>query len=129
MDAWLGHSKRTGRTGYPGTKDGDKRMSNTNSFCGLCNNTGRHPEPTIQDPHRMVHCECRRYVPLELVDCSVYVEDQCVCDDMGEPKGQCSNCGAKWYEHKLEVLPLEERESAAQLQEQLCGKTVRTCPR
>jgi hypothetical protein len=36
-----------------------------------------------------------------LVNCPQYVEDQCVCDDDGEPKGQCAVCGAKWYEHPL----------------------------
>ena len=153
-------------------------MNGNVKFCGLCNNTGEHLDPTVEDPGRMVRCECRRVkiwvdaeyptsaqkkamsnavifkVPVgdideslmlsinkaikenpdkliildsELVDCSTYLEDQCVCDDMGEPKGQCSNCGEKWYKHRLEALPPEERESAFQMQNQLCEKIIRTC--
>lgn len=41
---------------------------------------------------------------LGAADCSAYVEDMAVCDDTGEPKGQCLNCGGKWHEHRLEVL-------------------------
>lgn len=46
----------------------------------------------------------------------MYVEDACVCDDTGEPKGQCSNCGAKWYEHDLKVLSGPDKESATHIQ-------------
>ncbi len=33
--------------------------------------------------------------------CSHYVEDPAICDDVGEPKGQCANCGEKWYDHDM----------------------------
>jgi hypothetical protein len=36
-----------------------------------------------------------------ITDCTKYIEDFAVCDDIGEPKGQCINCGYKWYEHNL----------------------------
>jgi len=42
--------------------------------------------------------------------CTEYIEDPFVCHDGGEPKGQCLNCGDKWFNHELEVLPPEERE-------------------
>jgi len=32
------------------------------------------------------------------------VEDPYVCDDVGIPKGQCINCGYKYYEHE-DVVP------------------------
>jgi hypothetical protein len=38
---------------------------------------------------------------------------------MGEPKGQCSHCGYKWYDHALDALPENERESAARIQAEL----------
>ena len=31
--------------------------------------------------------------------CNNFVLDQCVCDDCGEPKGQCANCGYMDHEH------------------------------
>ena len=31
--------------------------------------------------------------------CNNFVEDLCVCDDCGEPKGQCANCGYMEHEH------------------------------
>jgi hypothetical protein len=31
--------------------------------------------------------------------CSSYEEDPAICDDMGEPKGQCVHCGYKWFDH------------------------------
>lgn len=31
--------------------------------------------------------------------CLAYREDVAVCDDVGEPKGQCFNCGFKEHEH------------------------------
>jgi hypothetical protein len=61
--------------------------------------------------------------PITLTDCKEYREDPCICDDTGEPKGQCANCGYKWFEHKLEALPVEEQESALALQEQKGIKT------
>lgn len=48
--------------------------------------------------------------------CSAYLEDWAVCDDTGEPKGQCTHCGYKWYDHSLNALPENERESAARIQ-------------
>jgi hypothetical protein len=54
--------------------------------------------------------------PILLTTCTQYVEDPCISDDCGEPKGQCRNCGCKWYEHKIENLPVEEQESAKSLQ-------------
>lgn len=44
-----------------------------------------------------------------------YIEDPAICDDMGESKGQCC-CGAKWYEHRIESLPDDEKESAEAVQ-------------
>lgn len=40
-------------------------------------------------------------------NCKNYVEDPCVCDDFGEPKGQCMSCGYKWYEHGEVVISPE----------------------
>ena len=51
-------------------------------------------------------------------NCFWYTEDPAICDDIGEPKGQCAHCGAKWYEHDLRALPESERESARQLQQE-----------
>lgn len=42
--------------------------------------------------------------PVQIVDCQEFAEDLCVCDDVGEPKGQCANCGAKYYEHNCLIL-------------------------
>lgn len=53
---------------------------------------------------------------MKFSDCNKYIEDQFICFDSGEPKGQCANCGAKWYDHRLEVLPENERESAREIQ-------------
>ncbi len=33
--------------------------------------------------------------------CQDYVEDPAICDDLGEPKGQCVNCGYKEHEHLI----------------------------
>jgi hypothetical protein len=57
--------------------------------------------------------------PCELAaaDCAAYVEDGTVCDDMGEPKGQCANCGGKWYDHRIDVLPEDERASVLALRQ------------
>jgi len=44
-------------------------------------------------------CDC------EDAPCSAFFEDWAVCDDMGEPKGQCLHCGYKWYDHALAALP------------------------
>ncbi len=54
--------------------------------------------------------------PITLTDCRTYHEDPCICDDLGEPKGQCAHCGAKWYEHDVQYLPEDERESARAIQ-------------
>jgi len=48
--------------------------------------------------------------------CNHYEEDSCVCDDMGEPKGQCVHCGDKWYNHPLNSLSGEDLESAIAIQ-------------
>ena len=47
--------------------------------------------------------------------CSSFLEDPFVCDDTGEPKGQCSHCGLKWYDHELNALPENERKSAEKI--------------
>lgn len=39
--------------------------------------------------------------------CSDYIEDRAVCDDTGDPKGQCANCCYKWYDHMADALPPE----------------------
>jgi hypothetical protein len=57
---------------------------------------------------------------LRAASCSAYFEDWAVCDDMGEPKGQCAHCGHKWYAHALAALPENERESAARIQAERC---------
>jgi len=54
--------------------------------------------------------------PITISNCFWYDEDQFVCDDIGEPKGQCAHCGAKWYEHNINALSLDERDSAKQIQ-------------
>jgi len=53
---------------------------------------------------------------IHLIDCAEYHEDPYVCDSGGEPKGQCAICGAKWFEHVITALPLEEIESALKIQ-------------
>ncbi len=53
---------------------------------------------------------------ISLSHCLLYVEDPYVCDDLGEPKGQCAHCGAKWFEHDLLALPESEKESARAIQ-------------
>ena len=47
--------------------------------------------------------------------CPQYAEDPYICDDTGEPKGQCGYCGGKWYEHALLALPEYEREGVEEL--------------
>lgn len=61
---------------------------------------------------------CSTMDKIILTDCKNYIEDWTVCDDMGEPKGQCSNCGAKWYEHSIEFLSGADKESAVILQKE-----------
>ena len=52
-----------------------------------------------------------------LANCGEYIEDTNVCDDVGEPKGQCVNCGCKWFEHNLGLLFGDDYRSAKQMQE------------
>ena len=47
-------------------------------------------------------------VEIYMTDCSEYIEDPFICDDVGQPKGQCI-CGHKWYEHNVNTLPMEDR--------------------
>ena len=54
---------------------------------------------------------------ITIVECPVYLEDSSVCDSEGETKGQCRNCGAKWYEHDLNALPILEQQGAREIQE------------
>lgn len=56
--------------------------------------------------------------PINIVECLNYVEDPYVCygDEEASPKGQCINCGAKWYEHLIDALPENEKESAIAIQ-------------
>lgn len=56
-------------------------------------------------------------IHIMMSDCTSYEEDQFICDDVGQPKGQCAYCGYKWYEHTLDALPECERESAKSIQE------------
>lgn len=59
---------------------------------------------------------------MELVDCSNYVEDPCICDSCGEPKGQCARCGAKWFEHRPDAISdIDDRKSAEEIQKSLAG--------
>jgi hypothetical protein len=58
----------------------------------------------------------RMVEPIILTECQKYVEDPFVCYGDGDPKGQCQNCGAKWFEHRVEALPEEDRESALGVQ-------------
>ena len=53
--------------------------------------------------------------------CDHYVQDPYVCDMGGEPKGQCGNCGYKWYEHDLDAIPDSEKASAAAIKSQRKG--------
>jgi hypothetical protein len=53
---------------------------------------------------------------ITLSNCLWYAENPYVCDDCGDPKGQCLYCGAKWYEHDLRALPDDEIESARAIQ-------------
>jgi len=54
--------------------------------------------------------------PIILTNCGNYEEDPHICDDVGETKGQCANCGAKWYEHNLGLLFGSDLEYARQIQ-------------
>lgn len=56
-------------------------------------------------------------IHIMMTDCKEYWEDPFICDDVGEPKGQCSNCGHKWYEHELNVMPASDRTSALEIQD------------
>jgi hypothetical protein len=53
---------------------------------------------------------------VEIVDCDDYVEDQRICYGGGEPKGQCVNCGFMWFNHRLELMPEEDRAAAERIQ-------------
>ena len=53
---------------------------------------------------------------MTLTNCNSYVEDPNIYFSCGEPKGQCLNCGDKWYNHKLETLSENEREGARRIQ-------------
>jgi hypothetical protein len=53
---------------------------------------------------------------VEIVDCNDYVEDQRICYGGGEPKGQCVTCGFMWFNHRLELLPEEDRAAAERIQ-------------
>ena len=46
------------------------------------------------------------------------MEDPVICDDMGEPKGQCALCGCKYYEHNLSAFRYgsDDFNSAKQIQ-------------
>lgn len=44
----------------------------------------------------------------ELSDCKKYEEDHAICDDTGEPKGQCGHCGDKYFAHRNSALPVSE---------------------
>ncbi len=57
--------------------------------------------------------------PISITPCTKYLEDPNICDDVGEPKGQCLNCGAKWFEHDVQVLPDDDKDSAMEMQERL----------
>ena len=57
-----------------------------------------------------------------LSTCQNYIEDPCVCDDIGDPKGQCLLCGCKWWEHDVNFLPEEEKESARRIQAEKWAK-------
>lgn len=56
-------------------------------------------------------------VEIRMSNCSNYIEDPFICDDVGEPKGQCVNCGHKWYEHSVDILPIEDKASALEIQD------------
>lgn len=58
-----------------------------------------------------------------MTDCGEYLEDPYICDYMGEPKGQCANCGYKWYEHELDALPECDRTSALEIQDSFDTQT------
>ena len=67
------------------------------------------------DGEESIECpRCERFVMrmfwIKLPEpCNKYAEDQFICDDVGEPKGQCARCGFKWFEHSDEALPEEEK--------------------
>lgn len=56
--------------------------------------------------------------PIILTTCRKYMEDPVICDDMGEPKGQCALCGCKYYEHNLSAFRYgsDDFHSAKQIQ-------------
>lgn len=43
------------------------------------------------------------------ISCDIYTEDPYICDDTGEPKGQCVNCGDKWFNHATAILPENDK--------------------
>ena len=45
---------------------------------------------------------------MKMSNCNNYVEDGAICDDGGNPKGQCANCGDKWFRHWNFALPEDE---------------------
>ena len=51
-----------------------------------------------------------------LTNCTNYKESVAVCYGDGEPKGQCDNCGYKWFEHDLIYLKGDDFRSAKQIQ-------------
>ena len=57
--------------------------------------------------------------------CGKYFEDWTICYSDGEPKGQCANCGDKWFNHDPLLFPEDERagvESIYQYQQSLLKK-------
>jgi len=58
--------------------------------------------------------------PIILTTCGKYLEDPAICDDMGEPKGQCAYCGCKYYEHPLSSFTYgsDDFNSAKQIQQE-----------
>lgn len=54
--------------------------------------------------------------PIIICGCDYYHEDSTVTYSDGESKGQCVRCGAKWYEHSIDNLPEDEKESAQRIQ-------------
>jgi hypothetical protein len=53
---------------------------------------------------------------MQIVSCKEFIDDPYITDDCGETKGQCVNCGAKWYEHDISVLSEWDKISADMIQ-------------
>ena len=49
--------------------------------------------------------------------CEQYVEDEAIAYSDGSPKGQCRNCGSKWYEHRDTALPEDEKDNLTEIRE------------